>query len=445
MSTSLSEGGATFSQSRKMVRYECVRAKSLLSKPIVGDSWFHINRSLNAYRGCEHACAYCDGMSEHYYVDDFSTHIRIKENAPEVLRQELKHEGFRPRSELASESLLPFLDEGEAARLSTLGPRRITVGVCGGVSDGFQPAENDHRVTHGLLETLLDFRLPAMVLTKSDLVLRDLDLIREIDHEALANVMFTITLVDDEQQAIVEPKASSTSERFDALREVRRAGIHGGVMAVPIIPYVGSNRVNMEGLAREAKRAGAEFIVFGGLTLKPGRQKDYFLNVVRTRFPDSFNDIVRSYANNDRYGRPIWHELPSNTMLLGHQICERVGISDRSIRHGLKEDPSSNIQVLRNILDIAFYQSFMLGSPPRRSRPFQELAARLEKGVPDLKSLRDGGELARALSLDDQMLAIVEEIMNTGSCSYLKSLLDSASEKAEGDQVFVAFPDEQSL
>ncbi|MBE0527527.1 MAG: hypothetical protein IH631_11340, partial [Candidatus Thorarchaeota archaeon] len=207
------------------MRYECVKAKSLLSKKeMTADSWFHINRSLNAYRGCEHGCVYCDGMSEYYHVDNFMSHIRIKENAPETLRKELKKLGFTSQRELETETLWSFLPEDDTKRLAMSKPRRIVIGVCGGVSDGFQPAEKENKITQQILETLLDFRLPAMILTKSDLVLRDIELLKELNDVAFVKAVFTITLHDDEKRKIIEPRASSTPERFAALKELRKAG-----------------------------------------------------------------------------------------------------------------------------------------------------------------------------------------------------------------------------
>ena len=137
------------------MNYECVKAKSLLSKKeMTADSWFHINRSLNAYRGCEHGCVYCDGMNEYYHVDNFMSHIRIKENAPVILRKELKKLGFTSQKELETETLWSFLPEDDAKRLAMKTPRRIVIGVCGGVSDGFQPAEIEHKITQQILESI---------------------------------------------------------------------------------------------------------------------------------------------------------------------------------------------------------------------------------------------------------------------------------------------------
>jgi len=420
------------------VLYECIKAKSLLSKKeMLAEGWFHVNRSLNAYRGCEHGCVYCDGMSEYYHVDDFTTHIRVKKNAPEILRKELKKLGYSSQRELETETLWSFLPDGDAKQLAMRLPRRIVIGVCGGVSDGYQPAEKEYKITQQILETLLDFRLPATILTKSKLVLRDLDLLKELNRAAFVNAMFTITLHDDGARKIIEPRASSTPDRFAALKELRRAGIPGGVMATPILPWIGSTYENMEGLARDAKAAGAEFILFGGMTLKPGRQKEHFLSVIGKRFPEYLDKIRAIYADDNRYGIPIWRRLPINTMLVGHQICKKVGIRDRSVRHLLPSESEANYRVLGILLDIVFYQRYMLGKPWNVSRPFYELSVKLERGVENLVLLRDAGHLKERLLISDEMEGIVQQVLETGSCDYLNQLLGDTPEESSVERAFI--------
>ena len=412
------------------MRYESVKAKSLLSKHLAADSWFHINRSLNAYRGCEHGCVYCDGMSEWYHVDNFTTHIRMKENAADILRMELKREGFTSTSELETETLWPFLDEEDAKRLMMNAPRKQVIGVCGGVSDGYQPAEKESKITRGVLETLLDYQMPVFVLTKSDLVLRDLDLLKEIHKVAFANVMFTITLADDSIRKIFEPKASSTEDRFAALKEVRKAGLFGGVMATPIIPTIGDTEENMIALATEAKRAKAEFIQFGGMTLKPGRQKEYFLSVINRRFPHHLVQIKRIYSNNNKYGIPLWKHLPCNVMLRGYEICNQVGIRDRSVRHLLPNEHEANNRVLQVLLDISFYQEHLLGQTWSRIKPIKELAKRIEKGLPNLNDLAKQGELNDHLLTTGSLIRTVEEILQTGTCGELERIVQGVNDYA---------------
>ncbi|UCH03387.1 MAG: radical SAM protein [Candidatus Thorarchaeota archaeon] len=404
------------------MRYECVKAKSLLSKTAEAESWFHYNRHMNSYRGCEHACVYCDGMAEGYHVDNFLTHIRVKENAPEILRKELRKAGHTSQTQLETETLWAFLDEDDAKRLAQKVPRKEVIAVSGGVSDAYQPAEEKYQITRRVLETLLDFGLPVYIMTKSDLVLRDLDLLKEIHEKAFANVVFTITLYDEEEQGIFEPKSSTRSERFEALREIRKAGLFGGVMATPIIPGIGDNIDNMKGLAEEAKRARAEFILWGEMTLKPGRQKDYFLNVIKRRYPDKLELIQRIYQDDHPYGHPIYEHLPVRVMTRGHGICRRVGISDRSVRHKTPHEHEVNNKVLGVVLDIIFRRRYNLSKSWSGTKPFIDLAVGLERGVENLEELRKKGQLAERLHLKQYIVEIVEEIMDRGTCGVLEDL-----------------------
>ncbi len=422
------------------MRYEKTQAKTLLSKPIVADGWFHTNRSMNLYRGCEHGCVYCDGFCQYYRIDDFYTHIRVKENAPKILRKELKRLGYTSQSSLETETLWSFLDPEDAKRLAMKIPRKIVIGASGGVSDSYQPTEREFKLTQKVLEVLLDFRMPTMILTKSDLVLRDLDLLKELHKEAFVNVIFTITTYDEEVQKILEPKASTTSERFAALKEIRKAGLFGGVMSTPVVPWIGDDEANMTALAKEAKKVGAEFIQFGGMTLKPGRQKEQFMNIAKKRFPEQYERIKEAYSNNHAYGIPIWSKLRGNVIWNGHHICKKVGIRDRSIRHTLPGDHESNYRVLDVLLDIVFYQSMMLGLPWNKSQPFHEIAKKLESGVGELHTLRREGQLADSLNLDGQLIEIITEILDTGTTRYLNDLLEHPAESS-GTQVFDLYPE----
>ena len=404
------------------MRYECVKARSLLSKPHVADSWFHMNRSLNAYRGCEHGCVYCDGNSEYYHVDNFYSHVRVKENAAEILRKELKKLGFTSRTELETETLWSFLDDEDAKRIAEKVPRKLVIGACGGVSDGFQQAEREHKVTYRILETLLDYGMPVFILTKSDLVLEYLDILKEIHERAFANVVFTITCADDEVQRVFEPNAAATSERFSALKEIRKAGLYGGVMATPIIPTIGDNVENMTSLAKATRAANGEFIQFGGLTLKPGRQKEYFMRVIDRRYPDNCEAITRIYEDNNTYGQPIFKRLPVSVMVLGRHICNQVGVRDRTVRQKIPHEHESNNQVLGVLLDITFRMNMFFGMPRSATKPYWELAVRIERGVDELTKLRAEGELNQHLMVENSMGETVEEILDTGTCKALDNL-----------------------
>ncbi len=406
------------------MRYELIQAKTLLSKVRYGDSWFHDNRSMNPYRGCEHACIYCDGFCQYYRIDNFFTHIRIKENAPTVLRQELERMKFQSQSKLQSNTLIRYLNDATAQQMLDQGKRKQIIGISGGVSDSYQPAEEKYQISRQVLETLLDFRLPVFLLTKSNLMLRDLDLLKEIHKDAFVNICFSITLFDEATKAIFEPKSSATWERFDALKEVRKSGIFGGVFATPIIPGVGDTIDNILELTKEAKRVGAEFILFSGMTLKPGRQKEHFFSVLQKQMPKVIPLLKSIYANNHTYGHPIFERLPVNAMVLGHKICKEVGISDRSIRHMVPSEPEPNVQVLNKLFDLVFYRSIALGKPKPSWRNYQDLAIKIEKGVENLAQLRQQGLLAENLAINAKMVHVIEEILDTGSFQALNRTLE---------------------
>ena len=221
--------------------FEEVKARTLLSKRINADGWFHSNHSMNIYRGCHFACSYCDGMSEYYHVDNFQTNIQVKTNAPTVLRKELDR--LYPRRQ---RSILDYTDNRND-------PKKLIIGVSGGVSDSYQQAEKEYRLTRRILEVLNEYEYPVFLLTKSDLVLRDIELLKEINEKTYANICFSITQTDEEKKKHYEPNSPSTSDRLEALKTLRREGIKGGVMAMPMIPYISDSLENMRKLVEEAK------------------------------------------------------------------------------------------------------------------------------------------------------------------------------------------------
>jgi DNA repair photolyase len=414
----------------KNMQYERIQAKTLLSKPIYGDAWFHSNRSMNSYRGCEHNCIYCDGNCQYYRIDNFYTHIRVKENASQILRRELERARFQSQSKIQSNTLVRFLKDPDNSKMLNTGPRKIIIGISGGVSDAYQPAEAKYQVTRQVLETLYDFRLPVFVLTKSNLVLRDLDLLKAIHKQAFVSVCFSITLYDEEKKAIFEPKSSTTWERFEALKQIRKAGLYGGVMAYPIIPTIGDTLENMEYLAKEAKKVGAEFILFAGMTLKPGRQKDYFFKVVRRQIPNAYDHLQQIYANNHTYGYPILELLPVNPGIQGWKVCQQNKISDRSIRHMPPGEPKANIQVINRLLDLVYYRQMLLGKPRNLWKPYQELAIQIEKGVENLNDLSNKGLLEDRLGISTKMTGVINEILAHGTFEDLRRTQEELDTRA---------------
>jgi DNA repair photolyase len=405
----------------KPIKYEKIKAKTLLSKRINADSWFHSNHSMNIYQGCEYACSYCDGMSEYYHIDNYQTHIRIKENAPEILSRELVKLGYKEKHR--SSSLLEYSKGLHSEK------RKPIIGISGGVSDSYQHSEKEHKLTRQVLKVLLENELPIFLLTKSNLVLRDLDLLKEINERAFCSVCFSIAFDDEEMKKKFEPKSPSTEERFNALKEIRKSGIFGGVFAMPIIPYTNDYIDNLRNLARRSKDSGAEFILFAGMTLKPGRQKRHFLERVRRNFPDKHEEIQKLYSNNNIYGHPIESKLPIDVMSISPNICAETRIRWLSERHSCPGEYSVNSLVFRKMLEILFILSSTLKASRSKWKPYYDLAIKLEQGLPDIRLVIN--------SKDSKYAAVkvlqkdVQQILKTGTCDTYESLTKNALHRAK--------------
>ena len=174
-----------------------VEAKTLLTKHKVADDYFGILYTMNLYRGCTHRCIYCDSRSKCYQIEDFDGEILVKINAIELLQKELT-----PRR--------------QKGRIGT-----------GSMNDPYQAVERKYHLTRQALEIIAHRRFPVHIITKSDLILRDIDLLLEINREQ-ALVSLTITTADDAMGKKVEPFAPLPSRRLAALRQLRDAGIRVG-------------------------------------------------------------------------------------------------------------------------------------------------------------------------------------------------------------------------
>jgi DNA repair photolyase len=251
-----------------------ITAKTILRRHKRMDSWFISRCGMNLYRGCSHACVYCDGRDEKYRVDgEFGRDVAVKTNALEILKRELdparKRKPFRPG-------------------LVMLG---------GGVGDSYQPAEEAYELSRGALGLIRDFGHPVHILTKSTLVERDLDIIREINDQSRAVVSFSFSSLDPEVAGIFEPGLPEPAERLEIMRRFKKAGINCGMFLMPVIPFLTDTPEQITRILRAGKQAGADFVVFSGMTLKDGIQKDHFMRVLEHRFPQLLHDYITIYTD----------------------------------------------------------------------------------------------------------------------------------------------------
>lgn len=260
-----------------------VKAKGILSA----------DNGMNLYRGCLHGCIYCDSRSLCYQMDHAFEDIEVKENALELLEQALK----RKR-------------------------RRCMIGT-GAMTDPYLPLEQKLQMTRGALELIGKYGFGVTVLTKSTLVLRDLDLLAQINRRTKAVVQMTLTTQDDALCRLIEPGVSVTSQRVTALKAFRDAGVPTVVWLCPILPFLNDTRENIEGILASCVEAGVKGVLcFNmGLTLREGN-REYFYAQLDRLFPGLKDRYIRTYGNLYEINSPRNEEL----MRLFHETCEKAGM-----------------------------------------------------------------------------------------------------------------------
>ena len=239
--------------------------------------------SVNPYRGCSHGCSYCYARPTHEYLGlsaglDFETKVFVKYRAAELLRQWLARPGWRPETIAFS-----------------------------GVTDCYQPAERDFRITRGCVEVAAECRQPIGVITKNALVTRDLDLFTQLAEHGAIGVSLSITTLDPLLARLMEPRTSLPEARLRAIRELSQAGIPTNVMVAPVIP--GLTDSEMPSILAAAREAGAESAGYVLLKL-PTTVRDVFTDWLRRSYPDRaprIETLIRSTRggrlNDSQFGR----------------------------------------------------------------------------------------------------------------------------------------------
>ena len=270
-----------------------IQAKTILSRVGGPDDWFGLYYNMNLYRGCQHQCIYCDSRSECYQIENFNTEVLVKVNAIDLLRKELK------------------------------GKRLVgTIGT-GSMNDPFMPLEEKVRLTRRALEVIAEAGFPVHTITKSDLVLRDMDLFEHIQRKTYAAVTFTITTAYDELSRKLEPGAPVSSRRIAALRALSRHGILTGITMMPVLPFIEDSEQNIRQIVTLAAEHGAKYILPAfGMTLRD-RQRDYYYARLDQHFPGLRPRYEKAFG--DRYSAPA-----RNARKLGqffNELCESNGIA----------------------------------------------------------------------------------------------------------------------
>ena len=369
-----------------------IEAKSILRKYKKIDSWFISRYGMNLYRGCIHNCIYCDGRSEGYYVDgEFGEDVTVKVNAIEILRRELDPKRKRT----------PF--------------KRSFIMIGGGVGDSYQPIEEKYQLSRKALELVDEYNFPVHVLTKSTLVKRDIDILKKINNKNRAIVSFSFSSVDDEISAIFEPGVPPPSERLKTLTFFKNEGIACGMFLLPVIPFITDTPELMEETIRKASEADLDFIIFGGMTLKEGRQKDYFFKILRNKYPE----LIVEYEN--IYQKSKWGEAAG-------EYYNSINLTFNSIVKKFKIPPRITLALYKDILEendlvvvILEHIDYLLKLEGRTS-PYGYAAHSISQLKEPLSSIKR--ELKKIGGVGKVTENIILEILKTGNSSYYKKLLN---------------------
>ncbi len=223
---------------------------------------------MNIYRGCTHGCIYCDSRSRCYQFTHAFEDIEVKRNAPELLEQALR-------------------SKRQKAMIGT-----------GAMSDPYMHCEEQLGLTRKCLEIICRYGFGAAVQTKSDRILRDIDLLEEINRKAKCVVQVTLTTWDRDLCRIIEPNVCDTQRRVEVLEAMRDRGIPTVVWMTPILPFINDTEENVSAILEACAKAGVKGILcFGmGLTLREG-DREYYFAALERHFPGLKKNYIRTYGN----------------------------------------------------------------------------------------------------------------------------------------------------
>lgn len=254
------------------------------------------HNGMNIYRGCTHGCIYCDSRSKCYNMPHEFEDIEVKENALVLLEQALKSKR-----------------------------KRCMIGT-GSMSDPYMPIEKKLLYTRESLKLAEKYGFGMTVITKSDLVLRDMDLLKAINEKTKCVVQMTLTTYDEELCRIIEPNVASTARRFEVLSELKKQNIPTVVWLDPILPYINDTKENLLGILDYCIKASVKGIIcFGmGLTLREGN-REYFYQKLDEHFPGLKQKYIKEYGTSYEIMSPNNAEL----MKFFKQACRENGIMSR--------------------------------------------------------------------------------------------------------------------
>ncbi len=276
------------------MEYREIQVKGILNTVPGEDEWFGLKYNLNLYRGCEHQCIYCDTRGACYQIENFNKEVLVKVNALELLEDAL--------------------------------PRKRKAGIIGfgSMNDPYTPAELVYGLTGKALEIVARHHFPVHIITKSDLVLKDLEILKEIN-TVKARVSFSLTTVDDGLAARLEPGAPSPSRRLGAMEKLAAEGIETGAVMMPVLPFLEDTPENILSVVEAAAAHGAEYIIPAfGVSVREG-QREYFYRQLDAHFPGIRQQYEQAFGW--QYQCPARNQ--EELTRLFYDACQKLGLRTR--------------------------------------------------------------------------------------------------------------------
>jgi DNA repair photolyase len=383
--------------------YEC---KSMLRFHKYVDNWFWGNASLSPYRACEHGCNYCDGRSEKYHAsEDFDKIIMVKKNSPEVLKKEL-HKLYPKQRTLGDFGGGPSKEKRA----------RPVIMVSSGVSDAYQPVERKYKLTRTLLKLLRNSGIPTYVMTKSDLILRDLDILKEINDRSWCNVSFSLSTVDNDIARVLEPRASPPEKRLEAMNVISDEGILTGITFIPVIPYITDSDEQLEDTIGAVKEHNGRYILVGTMTMRDA-QAARFHEMLEKHFPELVEKYKklywRGYEPDGRYIGDLYKRTKA--------LCRKYEINNYIPRYIPDVELKMNMEVSTMFFRIAYFLGFE-GESRHTAHMYQRIAQTIENMDEDIMELYKSSELDTIPGMRENIKGLITEFIETGQCSYLEEL-----------------------
>ena len=347
----------------------------------VDGAWFWDKYTAHPYIGCSFGCEFCYSRGGVYSgnrnPEDFDSVIRVKTNAPGLLKREL--------SRLESEII-----------------------ACG---DWQEPAEHRYRLSRKMLEVVLELGFPLLIIERSPTVVRDLDIISEINKKAWAGVIFSLSSLDPRIKRAFEPKSPGIRLRFHAMERISQMGISTGTALMPVLPLVGDDPGSIEDCVKATKDHGGTFVLGGGLTMN-GYQAERTLTAYKRIDPALESELRSLYGwNQGEEPRGVPHGDGNRIGRLVRSLCRKHGLSDRMPRY-IAPGPRALNKRIAERLFLKMYSLELDSAEPRRIWSYRKAAWTVDEHPEPLDLLysRDGiAGLKRLPGFGDRLAGLVEK------------------------------------